>query len=105
MKQKDVIVTLPEDEPIGEIPDLFGQSALLAGYSPDGEYAFDCTKIEVARSVKDAVFAAMAENGKSELSMGMLWTCYGPKVADDLKDRQVRIQPGFFVPAEGGNKT
>lgn len=103
MKRKEVVVTLPENEPVGSIPDLFRQVALLAGYSLDGKYTFDCAKIEVARSIKDMIFAEMADEGASNLSMGMLWVCYGPKVVDDLKDGQVRVQPGFFDPGKGAD--
>lgn len=78
---------------------LYMETARKVGYSEAeiNEMEFDCTKITVAPSIKERIFAWLAARGAVDSMGGSLWVCHGPKVDENLKENHVCIQDGFFI--------
>ena len=81
------------------IMSLYVETARKVGYSAAeiNEMEFDCTKITVAPSIKERIFAWLAARGAVDSMGGSLWVCYGPKVDENLEKDHVCIQDEFFI--------
>lgn len=54
---------------------------------------YDCTKIEVGKSIFEAIREFYVEAGLDEATFGMMWVCYGPKAT--LEGYEVQVEEGW----------
>ena len=69
--------------------------AVKANLKLEGDYTFDCRKINVSKDIQDALFKYMEENGYSQETICMMWCVYGPKAFEEFPDNTVELLDGF----------
>lgn len=69
--------------------------AIKSGYTVTENTRFDCRKINVAKSIEDALFKYMEGHGYSQEGVCMAWCVYGPKLDETLEPGEVEIFEGF----------
>ena len=61
---------------------------------------YDCTKINVAKSIQSNIFEVLNAKYPEPGSTGMIWVWHGPKTDDTLPDDTVEVFAGFFCDGE-----
>jgi len=89
MEKKDCLCSLPQ---------FYAKVALKAGYVPDGESGFNCTKIRCTKAVQDTIYNFYYDVSKGdELGVTMLWANSGPRADLDGDGYTVEIEDGFVT--------
>ena len=68
------------------------------GYDPE-KVVYDCTKIDVSKSVQDQIFAFYKNDGASLEAISQAWVCYGPKTSLTYDDCVAEVKPEFIQEA------
>lgn len=69
--------------------------ATKANFNLEGNYTFDCTKINISKNIQDALFKYMEDNGYPKEEICMIWCLYGPKAFEEFNDNTVELLDGF----------
>jgi hypothetical protein len=101
-KSKTETIVLPRKQYTGiSLGALYDNIARACKKNPnDPALRYDCTKIRVSRSIQDAIFDHMRENGANETEIGSAWVRYGPKADEELPDGTAIVEPKFFIYSE-----
>jgi hypothetical protein len=101
-KSKATTIILPRKQYTGiSLGMLYDSIARACKKNPnDPALSYDCNYIKVSRSIQDAIFDHMRENGASKTDFGSMWAKYGPKAYEELPDGTVIVEPKFFVYSE-----
>lgn len=83
------------------IPNLYDCIAIKMDLPIADDVRYDCTKICVANNIQEEIFDYYRRMGKDEMSIGMMWVCYGPKAIDSLEDDEVEVEEGWYMRDEG----
>lgn len=77
------------------ITQFYEYVARKANLKLEGNYTFDCRKINVSKDIQDALFKYMEASGYSQETICMMWCVYGPKAFEEFPDNTVELLDGF----------
>ena len=77
------------------ITDFYELVARRVNLKLEGNYTFDCRKINVSKNIQDALFKYMEDTGHSQEHICMVWCIYGPKAFEEFPDNTVEVLDGF----------
>lgn len=79
---------------INSIVDIYDEIARIRGISPIDVETYDCTKCNVSNGIYNHI--KDLPRYKDDLSFGMYWCWFGPKVDNNLTGYTATIEEGFF---------
>lgn len=77
------------------ITEFYEYVARKANLTVEGDYTFDCRKINVSKDIQEALFKTMEVNGNSQETICMIWCVYGPKAYEEFPNNTVEVLDGF----------